>query len=111
MWSVSKDNIGSDHFPVTCVIQNKIQLQKCNYGVRWIYKKADWGKLQMLCDEQFKNLSVEGSVDDRCSKVVNGIYFAASQSIPLSSGISTRKNKNKKKVQERMYHGGQRSAR
>uniref|UniRef100_A0A8C2IDK7 ribonuclease H n=1 Tax=Cyprinus carpio TaxID=7962 RepID=A0A8C2IDK7_CYPCA len=46
----------------------------------------------MLCEEQFKNLSVEGSVDDRYNKVVNGIYFAASQSIPLSSGKSTRKN-------------------
>lgn len=46
----------------------------------------------MLCEEQFKNLSVEDSVDDRYNKVVNGIYFAASQSIPLSSGISTRKN-------------------
>ncbi len=60
LWSVSKDNIGSDHFPVICEIQNKIQIQNCNFGLRWIYKKADSKKIKMLCEEQFENLSVEG---------------------------------------------------
>ncbi len=38
IWSVSKENIGSDHFPVICEIQNKIQIQNCNFGLRWIGK-------------------------------------------------------------------------
>jgi len=67
------------------------QLQTCNYGVRLIFKQADWGKLQMLCEEQFKDLSVKASVDYRFNKVVNGIYLAASQSIPLSSGIKNKR--------------------
>ncbi len=43
------------------------------------------------------------SVDDRYGKVVNGIYFAISQSILLVSGISKRKNV--------AYLGGQKNAR
>ncbi len=39
IWSVSKDN--SDHFPVICEIQNKIQIQNWNFVLRWIYKKAE----------------------------------------------------------------------
>lgn len=74
-----------------CEVQNMIQKQNCNFGLRWIYKKADSEKFQMLCEEQFENLSVEGSVD-RYAKVVGGIYLAVSQSIPLISGASKRKN-------------------
>lgn len=63
---------------MTCEIQNKIPIQNFNFGVRWTNEKPDWKKkIQMLCEEQFDNLSVEGSVDDMFGKVVRGIYLAA----------------------------------
>ncbi|KAI2645235.1 hypothetical protein H4Q32_023867 [Labeo rohita] len=82
-WSVLKDNLGSDHWPVVCEIQSAVQKQNVSQCARWGFRQAKWEELYMLCEENFKNIKLEGNIEEKYNKVVGGIISAANQTIPL----------------------------
>uniref|UniRef100_A0A8C2FGS7 Reverse transcriptase domain-containing protein n=1 Tax=Cyprinus carpio TaxID=7962 RepID=A0A8C2FGS7_CYPCA len=45
----------------------------------------------MLCEENFRNIKMEGNIEEKYNKVVGGIISAANQTIPLITGNGKKK--------------------
>ncbi len=90
-WSVHEDNLGSDHWPVVCEIQNAVRKQNFNQCARWGFKQAKWKEFYVLCEENFKNMKLKGNIEEKYSKIVGEIISAANQSIPVIRGNGKKK--------------------
>ncbi len=90
-WSVHEDNLGSDHWPVVCEIQNAVRKQNFNQCARWGFKQAKWKEFYVLCEENVKNMKLKGNIEEKYNKIVGEIISAANQSIPVIRGNGKKK--------------------
>jgi len=90
-WNVQENNLGSDHWPIVCEIQSAVQKQSFNQCARWGFRQARWDEFFVLCEKNFKNMKMEGNIEERYKKVVSEIILAANLSIPLIKGNGKRK--------------------
>lgn len=62
-WKVcSASTAGRDHYPVLCVMGERVEVRQGGGISKWIYGRADWGKFQELCEKNMKRVDFSGDV-------------------------------------------------
>ena len=82
----SIDNrIGSDHLPI--IIKFDISHVVELHGImRWTFSKANWEMFAKLCDNEFDQIDMAGSIDEINEQFTSNIIKSANQSIGNKTG-------------------------
>ena len=74
---------GSDHRPVTIVVDQKTQVSTFKRAPSWDYKRADWDGFKQFAEEECMGLQLpEENVNHNAVQFNNAILRAAKKSIP-----------------------------
>ena len=74
---------GSDHRPVTILIDQKTPVSTFKRAPSWNYKRADWNSFRQLAEEECMGLQLsEENMDHNAVQFNNAILRAAKKSIP-----------------------------
>jgi len=80
----SYNSIGSDHYPVSCLIGEKVEVRPGRGIPRWIFQKAKWEEFQTLSEGTMTMIDISGDIDDINKQVTSAIIMAANEAIPRS---------------------------
>ena len=87
-WEVIRNSLGSDHFP-TMVSFNEAPSYEEVDSPKWSYKKADWKKFKMNCQEVISKENFLIHPDEE----INTVYERFIQALNEAANISIRKRK------------------
>lgn len=61
VWSESM--VGSDHYPVMCVLGDQVAGGTGDGNCRWVFGKADWNLFKETSDEYMRRADLLGDID------------------------------------------------
>ncbi len=89
IWVAS--TIGSDHYPVLCMVGERGEVSASKGVTKWVFGKADWDKFQRLSEETVNEIDMCGDIDEINKQVTSAIIKAAERAIPRSKNEKNRR--------------------
>lgn len=84
-WNTIRDTLGSDHFPILLKISLDVENQKTEWiypTIKWNTNYADWDLYTTAATQFFTNITYEENLDKKYDLFLEGIQFAAQETIP-----------------------------
>lgn len=87
----SGKSFGSDHYLVVSEIMvGQIQVPE-TLGGKWVFGKAEWGKLSRVCEGKFLQVQDNVSVESMTQEISQSILSSADEAIPKTTGKGMRR--------------------
>lgn len=84
-WDVwTATTLGSDHYAVSCLVGERVEMRQGGVIPKWIFGKADWDKFQKVSEEIMERIDIYGDIDEINNQVTSAIITAADDSISSS---------------------------
>lgn len=77
------EEMGSDHFPIILTIDGKTKIDEQVQEERWDYKKANWEKFQIICNNNIEENIIHNDVNIFNERIIKAIMQAAKGAIPM----------------------------
>lgn len=74
--------IGSDHYPVFCMLGERVEVRPSGGNKKWVFGKAEWDKFNRLSEESLNNIDMDDNIDELNKQITSAIIFAADGAIP-----------------------------
>ena len=76
-WEVLTATIlGSDHYPVSCLVRERVKVSPGAKIPKWVFGKADWDEFQKLSEEKMTRINMSGEIDKLNNQVTSAIIMA-----------------------------------
>ncbi len=56
--------VGSDHYPVSCSVGERVEIRPGEGMPKWGFRRADWVKFHQLSEESLSRIDVSGNIDE-----------------------------------------------
>lgn len=87
VWTAS--TIGSDHYPVLCMVGERVDVRGSGGIRKWVFGKAEWDQFKSLSEETVNRIDMSGDTDKLNNQ--SAIIMAADRAIPMSKNKKNRK--------------------